>query len=117
VVEAMEKNKQAKSSAAWFALARIYLYQGDLVGADSALRFAQEISPKCAGTLEGLPYQIWMPLVNAGVDFAKAQSNDSALAVFQQAAAIYPTSRPSCPRPRGSSCWALISHHRDLGQA
>lgn len=90
ITEAIQQNKQDKSSTAWFALARVYLYQGDLAGADSALAKAHAISPKCAGMFEGLRYQLWAPLVNAAAEFAKAQANDSALALFHQAAAIYP---------------------------
>jgi tetratricopeptide (TPR) repeat protein len=90
VVEAIEQDKQGKSSAAWFLLARIYLYEGDLTGADSALRHAAAITPDCAGTFEGLRYQVWAPLINAGVEFVKAEAHDSALALFREAAAIDP---------------------------
>jgi tetratricopeptide (TPR) repeat protein len=90
LLEGIEKNKQDKSSTAWFNLARVYLYQGDLGGADSALARAQAISPKCAGMIEGLRYTVWLPLINAGADFAKAGTNDSALALLRQAATIYP---------------------------
>jgi tetratricopeptide (TPR) repeat protein len=90
LVNAIVKDKRDKSSTAWYTVAQIYLYQGDVVGADSALRHVQEISPKCAQPLEALRYMIWAPLINAGADFAKAGANDSALALFQEAAAIYP---------------------------
>jgi tetratricopeptide (TPR) repeat protein len=91
LLDAITKNKQGKSSTAWFTLGRIYLYQGDVVGADSALTHAQEISPKCAGTFQGLRYQVWLPVMNAASEFAKANRNDSALALFRQAAAIDPS--------------------------
>ncbi|MGH7515488.1 MAG: tetratricopeptide repeat protein [Gemmatimonadales bacterium] len=81
---------QDKSSAAWYTLAQIYLYQGDVVGADSALRHTEAISPECAAPVEALRYSIWVPLVNAGAEFSKAGANDSALALFQQAAAVFP---------------------------
>jgi tetratricopeptide (TPR) repeat protein len=90
LVDAIAKNKQAKSSTAWYTLAQIYLYQGDVIGADSALRHTKAMSPKCAGQLDALRYTIWAPLINAGVEFTKTGANDSALPLFQQAAAIYP---------------------------
>jgi tetratricopeptide (TPR) repeat protein len=100
LLEAITKNKQWKSSTAWFTLARIYLYQGDVVGADSALTHAQEVSPKCAGTFQGLRYQAWLPVMTAASDFAKANHNDSALVLFRQAAAIDP-SNPSAAMGAG----------------
>jgi tetratricopeptide (TPR) repeat protein len=90
LLDAILRKQQDQSSTAWYTLAQIYLYQGDLGGADSALRHAQAISPKCAQPLEALRYMIWAPLINAGAEFAKGGANDSALALFQQAAAIYP---------------------------
>lgn len=90
LLDAITKNKQDKSSTAWYTLAQIYLYQGDVAGADSALRHAQAISPKCAESLDALRHTIWVPLINAGAEFTKTGANDSALALFLQAAAIYP---------------------------
>lgn len=90
LLEAIAKNKQDKSSTAWYTLAQIYLYQGDVSGADSALRHTESISPKCATPVEALRESIWVPLINAGAEFTKSGANDSALALFQQAAAIFP---------------------------
>jgi tetratricopeptide (TPR) repeat protein len=89
-LKAIEKNGQSRSSTAWFTLARIYLYLGDLLGADSALARAATISPQCAGTFDDLRHRVWLPLITAASDFAKAEANDSALALFRQAAAIDP---------------------------
>jgi len=90
LLQAIIKNKQDKSSTAWYVLAQIYLYQGDVAGADSALRRTEAISPKCAAPIEALRHMLWAPLVNAGVEFTRSGASDSALALFQQAAAIYP---------------------------
>src|SRR6186997_3232750 len=35
LTEAIEKNGQEKNPAAWYYLGRVYLHQGDIVGADS----------------------------------------------------------------------------------
>jgi tetratricopeptide (TPR) repeat protein len=90
VLDAIAHDNQGKSSVAWYTLAQIYLYQGDVMGADSALRHTQEIVPKCAQPIEALRYTLWAPLVNAGAEFSKAGAPDSALALFREAAAIYP---------------------------
>lgn len=88
--EAILRKNRNGSAKVWYTLAQIYLYQGDLAGGDSALRHAQALAPACAPVLDSLRYMVWAPLVNAGADFAKAGANDSALVLFQQAAAIYP---------------------------
>jgi tetratricopeptide (TPR) repeat protein len=90
LLDAITKSKQGKSSTAWYILAQIYLYQGDVVGADSALRHTEAVSPECAAPVEALRNSIWVPLVNAGVEFTKSGANDSALTLFRQAAAIFP---------------------------
>jgi tetratricopeptide (TPR) repeat protein len=89
VVEAIEKNGQEKNPAAWYYLGRIYLQQGDIIGADSAFTKAESMSPSCKQEITKLRAIGWVPLVNAGVSFAKEQKNDSALALFRQANTIY----------------------------
>jgi tetratricopeptide (TPR) repeat protein len=87
--EAIQQNGQDKNPAAWYYLGRVYLQDGDLVGADSALTKAESLSPSCKQDFGQLRYVAWVPLVNAGVEFAKTQKNDSALALFRQANTIY----------------------------
>jgi tetratricopeptide (TPR) repeat protein len=89
ILEAIEKNGQDKNPAAWYYLGRIYLQQGDIVGADSAFTKAETMAPKCKEEISKVRYSGWVPLVNAGIDFSKAQNNDSALALFRQANIIY----------------------------
>jgi tetratricopeptide (TPR) repeat protein len=89
ILEAIEKNGQEKNPAAWYNLGRIYLQQGDIVGADSAFTKAETLAPKCKEEIGKVRYMGWVPLVNAGIDFTKAQNSDSALALFRQANIIY----------------------------
>jgi tetratricopeptide (TPR) repeat protein len=89
LLEAIQQNDQAKNPAAWYYLGRIYLQQGDLAGADSSLSKAEAMLPACKEEIGKLRYVAWVPLMNAGVDFAKAQNNDSALALIRQANLIY----------------------------
>jgi tetratricopeptide (TPR) repeat protein len=89
ILEAIQKNGQDKNPASWYYLGRIYLQQGDLAGADSALTKAETMSPSCKQDISNVRYSGWVPLVNAGIDFAKKQQNDSALALFRQANSIY----------------------------
>jgi tetratricopeptide (TPR) repeat protein len=89
LLEAIQQNGQDKNPAAWYYLGRIYLQRGDLVGADTALSKAEALSPACKADFSQSRYVAWVPLINAGVEFAKTQNNDSALALFRQANTIY----------------------------
>jgi tetratricopeptide (TPR) repeat protein len=89
LLEAIQQNAQDKNPAAWYYLGRIYLQRGDIVGADSAITKAESLAPACKQDFSQERYIAWVPLVNAGIEFAKAQNNDSALALFRQANTIY----------------------------
>ncbi|MGH7510446.1 MAG: tetratricopeptide repeat protein [Gemmatimonadales bacterium] len=89
ILEAIHENKQEKNPAAWYYLGRIYLQQGDIIGADSSFTKAEALSPACQKDISGVRYMGWVPLVNAGIEFTKAQKSDSALALFRQANTIY----------------------------
>jgi len=87
--EAISQNGQDKNPAAWYYLGRVYLHQGDIVGADSAFTKAEAMAPACKQEISNLRYAGWVPLVNAGITFAKQENDDSALALFRQANTIY----------------------------
>jgi tetratricopeptide (TPR) repeat protein len=89
ILEAIGQNKQEKNPAAWYYLGRIYLQQGDIVAADSALTKAEELAPSCKEDISKIRHTGWVPLVNAGIDFNKAENTDSALALYRQANTIY----------------------------
>ena len=89
LLEALDQNKQEKNPALWYYLGRIYLQQGDITGADSALSKAETLSPACKKDISDVRYMGWVPLVNAGITFTKEAKNDSALALFRQANTIY----------------------------
>jgi tetratricopeptide (TPR) repeat protein len=88
LLDAISKG-QAGVSGAWYLLGRAYLYQGDLVGADTALARAQQLTPSCTKDIQSIRRTTWIPLVNAGVQFAKDKNTDSAVVVYQQANLIY----------------------------
>jgi tetratricopeptide (TPR) repeat protein len=89
LLESIQQNGQDKNPAAWYYLGRIYLQRGDIVGADTALSKAEALAPACKADFSQSRYIAWVPLINAGVEFAKTQNNDSALALFRQANTIY----------------------------
>jgi len=89
LLEAVEQNQQDKNPALWFYLGRIYLQQGDLAGADSALTKAETLLPACKKDISDVRYLGWVPLVNAGITFTKEEKHDSALALYRLANSIY----------------------------
>ncbi|MEP7228467.1 MAG: tetratricopeptide repeat protein, partial [Gemmatimonadales bacterium] len=89
LLEALEQNKQEKNAALWYYLGRIYLQQGDITGADTALTKAEALAPKCKKDISEVRYNAWVPLVNAGMGFTKEEKHDSALALYRQSNTIY----------------------------
>jgi tetratricopeptide (TPR) repeat protein len=89
ILEAVEQNKQEKNPAAWYYLGRIYLQQGNLYPADTALTKAEQLAPDCAKDIAGYRRNAWVALVKAGSKFEEDQNADSALVMYRQAGAIY----------------------------
>ena len=89
ILEAMQQNGQEKNPAAWYYLGRIYLQQGNLYAADSALTRAEQLAPDCAKDIAGYRRNAWVALVKAGSKFEEDQNTDSALALYRQGGAIY----------------------------
>ena len=89
LTEAITQNDQAQSAGAWFYLGRIYLHQGDIAGADSALNRAATLAPDCAEQVARLRRGAWIALVNPGIDYLEAEKTDSAAALFRAANTVY----------------------------
>jgi tetratricopeptide (TPR) repeat protein len=85
VVTEAVSGSQAKSSAAWYWLGRLYLQQGDLRGADSAFTRAQALAPGCKEDIKKYRYRAWATLVNAGSVFRQSNQTDSALEMYRAA--------------------------------
>ncbi|MBA3345701.1 MAG: tetratricopeptide repeat protein [Gemmatimonadales bacterium] len=89
LLEAITQNDQGKNPAAWYHLGRIYLHQGDLYGADSALTRAEQMAPACAKEIANHRRNGWVALIRAGSEFEEQKRPDSALALYHQATVIY----------------------------
>jgi tetratricopeptide (TPR) repeat protein len=92
VLEAIKDEGQVNAPSAWFALGRIYLFQGDVVGADSALRKAEALAPDCAEEIRGLRRTAYAPVANEAVQAIQAGDTAAALTGFRTASVLYPTS-------------------------
>lgn len=90
ITEAITQNGRGESPSAWYFLGRVYLHQGDLAGADSALGKAEALAPDCRAEIDELRRVAFVALINPGIDSMKAERNDAALRLFREAAQIYP---------------------------
>jgi tetratricopeptide (TPR) repeat protein len=88
LVEAMQQNGQDKNPAAWYFLGRIYLQEGDLIGADTALARAEQLAPACEKEISAYRQNAWVALIQGGNTFEKQKNLDSALALYRQAGMI-----------------------------
>jgi tetratricopeptide (TPR) repeat protein len=88
-LEAMQQNGQDKNPAAWYYLGRVYLMQGKLAPADSALTKAEQLAPDCAKDIGVYRRNAWVALINAGSKFEEDKNTDSAFALYRQANSIY----------------------------
>jgi tetratricopeptide (TPR) repeat protein len=90
--EAIQENGQEKNPAAWYYLGRIYLNQGDLYGADSALTKAAQLAPNCTDEINKYRQNPWVALIKAGSKFEDEKNLDSALVLYREAGTIYKNS-------------------------
>ncbi|HKT60016.1 MAG TPA: tetratricopeptide repeat protein [Gemmatimonadales bacterium] len=88
-LEAIQQNGQEKNPAAWYYLGRIYLMQGKVAPADSALTKAEQLAPDCAKDINVYRRNAWVALINAGSKFEEDKNTDSAFALYRQANSIY----------------------------
>jgi tetratricopeptide (TPR) repeat protein len=89
LVRAISERGQEENPGAWFYLGRTYLYQGDVLGADSALTRAQELAPECAAEALELRQRTWRAIAEAADLHVQGQRVDSAIAAYRLALAIY----------------------------
>ncbi len=90
VLEALTEGKLAnKSAAAWYYLGRLYLQDGNVVGADSAFTRAQTMAPDCKADIAKYRYRAWVSLYNAGNGFRQQKDDDSALVMYRASNTIH----------------------------
>lgn len=92
LTESIEDNGQEKNGAAWYYLGRIYLHEGDVAGADTALARAEQLAPQCAKDIQNYRRNAWVALLQAGNTFEEQKNADSALAMYRFASRMNPAS-------------------------
>lgn len=88
--DAVTTGGQAGVSGAWYFLARTYLAQGDVKGADSAFTKAAVLAPDCnAVDIPQYRQGAWATLANYGLDLQRKGAMDSAMTYFRTANVIF----------------------------
>lgn len=95
LTQAIVQDKQDKSPAAWYYLARYYVEVNDAAGADTAFSRAAALAPACKVDIDGYRQQLWASVLNAGVAAWQGGKEDSAVVLFHLAYRLL----PSNPKP------------------
>ena len=92
LAEALTAGGQQQNPAAWYYLGRYYYLLKDLEGADSAFTKAEMLGPPaCKDDISFWRRQLWVPVLNTGIQAWQAGNTDSAIATFRRANIIYRT--------------------------
>ncbi len=91
LVEAIAQNGQAENPAAWYYLGRAYLYDGNVIGADTAFMRAEKLAPACGDEILAFRRATAAALQEPAGLLLQAEKNDSALVIYRLATRIYPT--------------------------
>ena len=92
LIESIRDNGQGSNPAAWYYLGRVYLYEGNVIGADSAFGKAETLAPACKDEILGFRRATAAALQEPAGLFLQAEKNDSALVIYRLATTIHPTS-------------------------
>jgi tetratricopeptide (TPR) repeat protein len=88
--DAITTKGQDKNPAAWYYLGRIYLYRGDVEGADTALARAEALAPACQDEIREFRRPAWRTLVGAGQQYAQDNKPDSAVLALRLGSRMLP---------------------------
>jgi tetratricopeptide (TPR) repeat protein len=81
---------QENSAMAWYWLARVYLYRGDVFGADSSLKRAERLAPECAEEYRMIKLATGNALMRPAAAYREAGQLDSAMALLRMVISFAP---------------------------
>ena len=81
---------QQNSAMAWYWLGRVYLYRGDVAGADSSLKRAEQLAPECADEYRKVRLPTAQALMKPAADFREAGHLDSAMSLLRSVLSFQP---------------------------
>ncbi len=100
ILKAINEQGQGDVAGSWYWLGRVYLYRGDIAGADSALSKALAKAPGCKEPIDNLRKRAYAVLLKNADQMEKSGNLDSALALNRMAAHFLP-SEPYAPQSMG----------------
>jgi tetratricopeptide (TPR) repeat protein len=80
---------RADDGAVWYFLGRFYRMQNDIPGMDSAFRKAMALIPECRADIRSHVRQVWVPILNRGVEALRNNNMEVAKEQFQRANQLY----------------------------
>ncbi len=89
VAEAITDDDQADNPGAWYILGRVYLYQADILGADSSFIRVEALAPECASEVATFRRNTWIAVRNYTLGQMQRSEIDSALATYRVGLSIY----------------------------
>lgn len=87
--EALREGQEA-SAMAWYWLGRVYLYRGDVAGADSSLKRAQDLAPECGDEYRKIKTATAVALMRPAAEYREAGKPDSAMALLRTVISFQP---------------------------
>ena len=87
--EALSEGQQ-NSAMAWYWMGRVYLYRGDVAGADSSLKRAEQLAPECANDYRQIRLPTAQALMKPAADFREAGQLDSAMMLLRSVLSFQP---------------------------
>lgn len=89
LTEAIQENDQSDNPAAWYYMGRAYLYQGDVIGADTALTRAAALNPPCAAHIDSLRRRSWLAIQELALGQMQDGHLAEAIATYRLALRMY----------------------------
>jgi tetratricopeptide (TPR) repeat protein len=81
---------QDNSAMAWYWLGRVYLYRGDVAGADSSLKRAEQLAPECKEDYRQIKLNTAVALMKPAADYREAGQLDSAMGLLRMVLSFQP---------------------------
>ena len=81
---------QDNSAMAWYWLGRVYLYRGNVAGADSSFKHAERLAPECAEEYRRIKSETARALMKPATDYREAGQMDSAMALLRMVLSFQP---------------------------
>ncbi len=89
VIEASLDDGQQDNAGAWYILGRVYLYEVNIVGADSSFTRVEAMAPECAEETRTLRRNAWISIRNYALAQSQRSQLDSAIATYRLGMFIY----------------------------